>query len=364
MINNKKIKESELLSAFEEGRRVILAPLQFAGMERETLRTIGRRDEQVDAVIEGALPGETECFRFVVEVKSGYTPLTVRDAMTQVKRYTQKDEYPMILVPYLSEDRLEELEAEGVSGIDLCGNGLVTVPGRLLILRTGAPNLYPDSRPLQNPFQGKSAMVARVFLRELSFSTVGGVREAVQKGGVDISLSQVSKSVQALKDALVVGGKKRSMHLLDPDRLMDQLANAWRPEIKKEIYMRLPGGLEGLTRLNNGKKMDWSLTGTASVARYAALGQSGPMDVAVSDLGRAAGLLEGRVETVPGYADVRLLETEEPGFYFDVSVADNGVRWASRLQTWIELRNGDARQQTAAREIRAQWITGGNAWKR
>ena len=360
----KKINESELLSTFREGRRVILAPLRLVGVEQESVRTAGPRDEQVDAVIEGALPGEPEGFRFVVEVKSGYTPLVVRDAMAQVKRYTKKGEYPMILVPYLSEERLVELEAEEVSGIDLCGNGLVTVPGRLLIRRTGAPNLYPDSRPLQNPFQGKSAMVARVFLRELSFSSVGGVREAVQKGGVDISLSQVSKSVQALKEALVVGGKKRSMHLLDPDRLMDQLANAWRPEVKKEIYLKLPGGLEGLTRLNNVRDVDWSLTGTASVARYAALGQSGPMDVAVTDLGRAVTCLEGRVETVPGYADVRLLETEEPGFYFDVSVADNGVRWASRLQTWIELRNGDARQQTAAREIRGQLVAGGDEWTR
>lgn len=364
MNKNKKTSESELLSALREGRGEILAPLRLVGMEQESVRTVGRRDEQVDAVIEGALPGEEGRFRFVVEVKSGYTPLIVQNAVTQVKRYVEPGEYPMILVPYLSEERLEELEAEAVSGIDLCGNGLVTVPGRLLIRRSGAPNLYPESRPLQNPFQGKSAMVARVFLRELSFSTVGGVREAVQKGGVDISLSQVSKSVQALKEVLVVGGKKRSLHLLDPDRLMDQLANAWRPEIKKEIYMKLPGGLDGLTRLNNQKEMNWSLTGAASVARYASLGQSGPVEVAVTDLGRAVSCLEGRVETVPGYADVQLLETEEPGFYFDVSVAENGVRWASLLQTWIELRNGDARQQTAAREIRGQLVAGGEEWNR
>ena len=58
----------------------------------------------------------------------------------------------------------KRLEREGVSGLDLCGNGVVTVPGEWLVYRTGKPNLYPQSFPIKNVFRGASSLVARVFL--------------------------------------------------------------------------------------------------------------------------------------------------------------------------------------------------------
>jgi hypothetical protein len=48
---------------------------------------------------------------------------------------------------------------------------------------------------------------------------------------------------------------------------------------------------------------------------------------------------------------VELLETDESGFYFENDIDEKGLRWASLLQTWVELKNGDARQQDAARSI-------------
>ena len=63
----------------------------------------------------------------------------------------------------------------------------------------------------------------------------------------------------------------------------------------------------------------------------------------------AESLLGGVPESVPGFADLELLETDEPGFFFETLTDENGVRWASRLQTWLELQAGDARQQAAAK---------------
>ena len=74
------------------------------------------------------------------------------------------------------------------------------------------------------------------------------------------------------------------------------------------------------------------------------------MQVMVSDRKKAMNLLDGEIESVPNFADVVLLESDEPGFYFENKVDEKGLRWASLLQTWIELKNGDARQQDAARE--------------
>ena len=63
-------------------------------------------------------------------------------------------------------------------------------------------------------------------------------------------------------------------------------------------------------------------------------------------------------ESIPSFADLELLETDEPGFFFETSTDENGVRWASRLQTWLELQAGDARQQAAARDMQRQILRG------
>jgi len=64
----------------------------------------------------------------------------------------------------------------------------------------------------------------------------------------------------------------------------------------------------------------------------------------------------GTPEPVPNFADVQLIETGEAGFYFDNEIDGNGIRWASPLQTWLELNAGDARQQEAGRDLRKQLL--------
>jgi hypothetical protein len=53
---------------------------------------------------------------------------------------------------------------------------------------------------------------------------------------------------------------------------------------------------------------------------------------------------------------VELVETDEAGFFFGNETDGKGVRWASRLQTWLELQSGDARQQDAAKDLREQLL--------
>lgn len=87
---------------------------------------------------------------------------------------------------------------------------------------------------------------------------------------------------------------------------------------------------------------------------YAMFAQGGPRSIAVSSLPLSFTLLGGMPESVPDFADVELVETEEAGFFFGNETDDRGIRWASRLQTWLELQSGDARQQDAAKDLRDQ----------
>lgn len=338
----------------------LLPPLQ-----RETVDVALPACEKADAFLTMRLRGDlpTEFFHFLVEAKAQSTPRIVHQAIAQILACTKErndpEVFPMIVVPYLSEERLTELERAQVSGIDLCGNGVVTIPGRLLIYRTGNENRYPSSRPVSNPFLGKSGIVGRVFLSvehsvvlDRNESTaLGEIHEAIRKGGVAISLSQVSKTVSALVEERILGSRGRAIYILDPDRLMAGLAAAWKRHSGSRIHCRLAGGRAALSRLNEEAGLDWAITGESSVVRHAAFTQGGPLEVAVSNRKAALRLLEASIETVPSFADITLLESDEPAYYFDNDVDEGGLRWASLLQTWVELGKGDARQQDAARDL-------------
>ena len=72
-----------------------------------------------------------------------WTPKIIREVMYRVKAAAQDMRLnPMIIVPYLNEERLRELERENVSGVDLCGNGVVIVPDKIVHLS------YRQSQPI------------------------------------------------------------------------------------------------------------------------------------------------------------------------------------------------------------------------
>lgn len=352
MGQNEQIGEAEMLARLQVGE-VLLAPL--------VVRSVTRADPKAgDAHLGVGLPTESEGFRFVVEVKGRATPQAVQLAITQARAAAAgSSELPMIQVPFLSSKRLVDLEREGVSGVDLCGNGLVVVPGRLYVLRTGEPNRYRDSRPLNNPYRGRSAMVARMLLLRPRWESLSALAAEVRRAGGELSLPQVSKAVQALAEDLVVSKEAGVITLQEPLRLLDELGRAWRqPRIRARQALRLPAGTDWATRLSSRAGIRWALTGASSVKRYTAFSESGPHLIAVSDIGGATALLNGTREDVPSFADIELIQTDEAGFFFDNEIDDHGVRWASRLQAWLELQSGDARQQSAAHDLRSYLLRG------
>ncbi len=345
-----KLNESEMLSRFQSGV-VLLPPL----VVRASVFEESDRGNRVDARIRLALPDSTEEFRFVVESKAKSTPQTVLLAVAQAKKLAREGEWPMIQVPYLSPERLDELERDGVSGVDLCGNGVIIVPGRLYVLRSGQPNRYPDSRLLSNAYRGRSAMVARMLAVQPRWESLTALAVAIQKGGAELSTSQVSKAAQTLEEELIVSKAGGGIQLTDPLRLLDNLGREWRKNrIRSRQALRLPSGIDLAPVLSSNPLLKWAVTGESSVMRYTQFSQGGPLRVAVSSLPLAQTLLRGEPETVPSFADLELIETEETGYFFANEIDEKGIRWASRLQTWLELQAGDARQQDAAQDIRNQ----------
>ena len=220
-MKNKQTAESAMLTRFQVGE-VVLAPLV---VRKAILENAIRGAGAVDARVELAIPGDAEGFRFAVESKSRSTPETIRSAIGQATLAAVDGEWPMIQVPYLSPMQLEELEKAKVSGVDLCGNGVVIIPSRLYVIRTGQPNQYRDSRPLNNPYRGRSEMVARMLLQSPRWCSLKELAAAIEMAGEKLSLPQISKAVQALKEDLIVIKNAGSISLIDPLRLLDNFGN-------------------------------------------------------------------------------------------------------------------------------------------
>ncbi|MFN7841996.1 MAG: hypothetical protein ACK5N9_09770, partial [Pirellula sp.] len=157
MDENTKIDPQLMLDRLHSGEP-LLPPLVIRHASFES-------DRAIDALLEVSFSGATEIERFAVDCKTRSTKEDFQKATQQaVDNAERLGCHPLIFLPYLSPDRLAELESVAVSGIDLCGNGIVYVPNRICVVRTGQPNLYPDSRPVANPFRGRSGLVARMLI--------------------------------------------------------------------------------------------------------------------------------------------------------------------------------------------------------
>ena len=73
--------------------------------------------------------------------------------------------------------------------------------------------------------------------------------------------------------------------------------------------------------------------------------------MAVSDLKLAESLLSLTPENVPSFADIVLMETNDDEAFFANEQDHEGIRFASRIQTWLELNAGDARQRETAKDL-------------
>lgn len=365
MIDSMQITVSSMISRLRVGE-VLLAPLVI----KSCVVPAGTRDEGLDARLEVGMPGRPEGFRFVVQTKTRGTPQNIQLAMLQARAATRAGEWPMIQVPYLSPEKIGELEKAGVSGVDLCGNGVVVVPGQLWVVRVGAENRFRDSRPLSNPYRGRSALVARMLLRMPRWQTLSELAAEITSAGGELSLPQVSKAVQAMAEDLIVSKESGVIRLRDPLRLLDNLGAEWKKprqfwspagsagrtasRYSSRQPLRLPKGTDWAQALSSASGLRWGVSGESSVGHYAIFAQGGPRRIVVSDMGLALARLGGTPEPVPSFADIELLESEDQEAFFDLEVDENGVRWAGKLQTWLELQAGDARQQEAAKDIREQ----------
>jgi hypothetical protein len=268
----------------------------------------------------------------------------------------------MLVMPYLRDSQLAELEQRGLSGIDLCGNGVVIVPDKLTVYRTGERNKFPSYSPIRNVYRKNTSMVGRTLLAKPWYSEVQELRDEVNTrnplvtrwGKQAMSLSTVSKALKGMEEDLIVD-RSEGIRLLQPDKLLEQLnlnyELPWRTSITTLKVncgsQQLIGLLQEKSEQTNSPIM---ATGLSSVSRYAVMQRDDVLSVYCPRVAALTAALQAREDQ--RFPNLRLIETDEQSAFFDAR-EENGFLWASPVQSYLELMVGDKRDQETAEQVRS-----------
>ena len=311
----KILTEREMLGQIRMGK-LSFPPLLFRLLQEQPY--LGG-NVRFDALVEASWGGKKAIF--CVEIKSLSTSKAFLDGLNKLKTASfPRGWQPLLLVPFLGEQRLEELDRERVSGIDLCGNGVIIVPDVFAVFRSGKENRFVSSAPI------KKAM----------------------------SLSTVSKALKTLEQDLIISCDG-TIRMLQPERLLQKLSENYAPlNINERIRMKIPEPIGTIlqTLMNESIELGLPLvaTGRSSVGRYAALQRGNLISIYCPRL-------EMLVEKLPGirpdrFPNLELLETQDETVYFDSRQEEN-FQWASRVQVYLELMSGDKRDRETAEQVKS-----------
>jgi hypothetical protein len=306
-----------------------------------------------DAVID--IYWRDQSCRYVVELKRDAKPRTLQIAREEVKQWAQRSGQglPMVVAPYLTSKKLDELLNQGVSAMDFCGNAAIEAPGRFLFYKTGNPNRYPDSAPIRSAYQGDGSLVARVLLLIREVQAISDIRTAIIERGGSLTLSAVSKVLQRLDADLVIERPNRSnLRVIQPERILEGLLDAYQPpRIASTWTGKVDTAIADLlarmaSRFNDGGVVR---TGVSSASDYAAWA-SEPINSFYCRQPPPA-LLENLklpFKETRAFPNLRFIQTDDQRVYFD----RRRNLSASPIQSWLEMASGDKRQKEVAEQIR------------
>jgi hypothetical protein len=354
--NRKMPTEKEMFDQLREGR-IQLPPLTFSFLENRL--DVGD-NKRIDTYIEAKWQQNTA--RFAVECKALSTPKVFQDSINFLKSLTLPyDYFPMLFMPFLSERQLLELEREGLSGIDLCGNGVVVEPDTFAVFRSGGKNRFPSSAPIKNIYRKNSSMVGRGFLICSGFQTVQDIRAKINQRNLlvnrwnkkPMSLSTVSKVLKTMQDDLIIT-RNETIRLLQPDKLLEKLCENYNPPaVKERVRLKISEKNKVVLKLLSEQSQELELplmaSGTSSATRYTVMQRGDLLSVYCPKV-------EILLERLPGsqsdrFPNLELLATEDETVYFDAR-QEGGVSWASPVQVYLELMAGDKRDQETAEQLK------------
>lgn len=350
-------REFEMLRLLAQAK-VDVSPLRLMSVELHPGRRGQRTECGPDADL--VLRWQRKTYRFLVECKAGSTPKEVAQAAEMATRSAKPPRsYPLVFAPYLSDSQFRSLLERDVSGVDLCGNALITVPGEVLVYRSGAPNRFPSSGIIKNIYRKNSSIVVRAFLLVPTYDSISELMHEIKARGAVITQATASKVSSSLDQDLIVertrgpAPRTKRLRLIQPGKLLDLLAeNYERPLIRQRTSAKSsvsPEELRGrLAEWGRNAKEKIALTGSSSATQYVVMAREPIQSFYCSNLQSLLKSLGRKIEETSRFPDMELLEVEDGFVYFDVR---DGLA-SSPIQAYLELMQGDKREREAAEQLR------------
>jgi DNA-binding transcriptional ArsR family regulator len=292
-------------------------------------------------------------YEFAAFVKAKNTPRAFAELLRQAQQAVDESCRPLLVVPYLREQQLEQLQQLQLSGVDLSGNGVVCVTGELLVYRTGNPNRYPDSAPTKYAYRGATSLVPRAFLCRSNYESLADIGSEIELRNGSVAISTVSKALKRLESDLIVDRSAEGYRLRQADKLLEQLAASYQPpKVTRTVTLSISKPLPQLLAAA-GEQVDVALTGRSSVEAYAVMGRD---EYPVLYTNRIDPLLQqwgSDVEEATRFIELELQQTTDPTVFFDAR-KQRDLIYASPVQTFLELASGDKREREVAEQIRDQ----------
>lgn len=338
------IQETEMLAPFVDG-------YDFPPLRMRLTKTVsGSVDTGVDALFEATAAGKT--YEFEVELKGRNSPKAFQELLYQLERIRdQRKGLPLLLVPYLRETQLDELQQRQLSGLDLCGNGVVTVPGKLLVYRTGKPNRFPDSAPTRYAYRGATSLVARVFLCRARFGSLADINQEIEARGGRVVLSTISKALKRMESDLIVDRTPENTRLRQPEKLLEKLVESYiPPRITRSVTLTSKKPLAELVG-RVAPQASLTFSGRSSIAQYTVMGRTDSPVLFTRNVAQALRQWGNQVQETTRFIDFELRETADPTVYFDARMREN-LPHASPIQVYLECMTGDKRERETTLEVR------------
>jgi hypothetical protein len=321
----------------------------------ETQKSLLSPDLILDTVFENSK------FSFVVQILRSSRPKEFFKGIMQVLTMSRNmQSNPMVVLPFLSEELSEIAFKNGISSVDLCGNGLIYIPGRILVSKSGKKNLYPDSRLIKNIYRGDSSIVARLFLGIPRVKSVNQVHNLICTVGGATALSTVSKVIAELEKDLIVGRHKRELELLQPNKLLENLEKNYRAPLVRKTFIGRYAGVtrDTLEKLGTAAKLHdarITLTGYSSTLEFAVMAQEEMISL-YTDAALDLILADTELEETDRFANIQISQIADnfPFFGAFARPSDFPVATASPVQAYLELCQGDKRQKEVASQIKAK----------
>ena len=338
------ISETEMLKQLQQG-------VEFPPVALRLVQT-GSHDGagEIDAVLE-VRAGE-QSYQFAAEMCARSTPRAFEEALQRIERIVQGTSYyPMLVTPYLREAQLEELRQQQVSGIDLSGNGVITIPGKLFVYRTGKPNKFPDSAPTKYAYRGATSLIARAFLCRKAFDSLADIKDEIQARGGSVAISTISKALKRLESDIIIDRSGDSIQLRQPEKLLDQLSASYRePTVNQTFTCSTKQGVAELAAAA-GAEDQLVLTGKSSLDAYGVMGRDEWPVLYARNADHLIDAWGDNVQETSRFIDLELRQTDDPTVYFDVRMK-GGVPYASPVQVYLEYCAGDKREREAAAQVK------------